>query len=431
MDIAHAESHFYALLDLLPDSIILAGCDGLITHVNERVIQLTGRPREELVGMNILDLFHSTEKEKLSGLLESLRERGDLNAAFRLLRKDRGSVEVTCTAGVVDEHCHFILREVTDKMKRERELQRRNREIFALYQIGKEITSTFDIDHALSRVVSNIIWVLECHIAGVALLDTAKSTISWKTVLGNKTASFPTTIVRMGQGFVGRTMSAKTRLIIDEIPGDPTLDRSDAELFAAEGLHAVLGVPVMYKEKVFGVLMIGYRTEHVFSENEIRLSLNLAAQTALALDNAHLYQSTLDHARNLEALSSRLAHVQEEERMRISRELHEGLGQVLSGIRLHLEALKNDGLLTPEAGRKRVDAITKTIDGTLDEIREMAFTIRPRVLDDLGLVSALRVMRRRDSSTEPISTWSLSPRTPSDAGITMSRGHCIALWRRP
>jgi PAS domain S-box-containing protein len=416
MDIAHAESHFYAVLDLLPDSIILADCDGVITHVNERVMQLTGYRREELVGSSLLRLVHHVDKQELEGMLGSLRERGDLSTGFRLRRKERGSVDVTCTAGVVDEHCHFILREVTDKMKRERELQRRNREIFALYQIGKEITSTFDIDHALSRVVSNTIWVLECHIAGVALLDPVKSSISWKTVLGNKTPAFTSAPVKIGHGFVGRTMSAKTRLIVDEIPGDPTLDRTDAELFATEGLRVVLGVPVMYKEKVFGVLMIGYRTEHSFSENEIRLSMNLAAQTALALDNAHLYQSTLDHARNLEALSSRLAHVQEEERMRISRELHEGLGQVLSGIRLHLETLKSDGLLTPDAGRKRVDAITTMIDETLDEIREMAFTIRPRVLDDLGLVSALRVLLKRFVDRTHIDVEFVSPDTIGRSG---------------
>jgi len=408
-EVMHAESHLYALLDLLPDSIILADCDGVITHVNERVTSLTGHKRDELVGTNFLDLVHPVEKGELAALLTSMRERGDLHAVFRLRRKDRGIAEVICTGGLVDDHCHFILREVTDKMKRERELQRRNREIFALYQIGKEITSTFDIDHALSTVVSNIIWVLECNIAAVALLDPERSSISWKTVLGNRTAVFDTAGVKIGHGFVGRTMAGKTRMIINEIPGDPALGRTDAELFEAEGLRAVLGVPVMYKEKVFGVLMIGYRTDHLFSENEIRLSMNLAAQTALALDNARLYQATLDHSKNLEALSSKLAHVQEEERMRISRELHEGLGQVLSGIRLHLEALKNDGLLTPDTGRERVESITKMIDDTLDEIREMAFAIRPRVLDDLGLVSALRVLLKRFIDRTHIDVAFVSP----------------------
>jgi PAS domain S-box-containing protein len=411
MNIVHADSHFHAVLDLMSDAIILADCDGVITHVNERVMQLTGCRREELVGSSILRVVHTVDRQEFEAGLGTLKERGEFSTSFRLLRKERGTAEVTCDAGTVDDHCHFVLREVTDKMKRERELQRRNREIFALYQIGKEITSTFDIDHALSRVVSNIIWVLECHIAGVALLDPAKSLISWKTVLGNKTAAFESAVVKIGYGFVGMTMSAKTRVIIDANPGDPTLDSADAALFQAEGLRMVLGVPVMHKDKVFGVLMVGYRTEHVFSENEIRLSMNLAAQTALALDNAQLYQSTLDHARNLEALSSKLAHVQEQERMRISRELHEGLGQVLSGIRLHLEMLKSDGLLTLDVGRKRVDAITTMIDDTLDEIREMAFAIRPRVLDDLGLASALRVLLKRFMDRTRIDVEFDSPET--------------------
>ncbi len=88
----------------------------------------------------------------------------------------------------------------------------------------------------------------------------------------------------------------------------------------------------------------------------------------------------------LQALSMRLLRVQEEERRTIARELHDHLGQLLTGLRFQLEAVRRDA---PSALQP---ALTETL-GSSDEIlrylREMTQQLRPRVLDDLGLAPAL------------------------------------------
>ena len=88
----------------------------------------------------------------------------------------------------------------------------------------------------------------------------------------------------------------------------------------------------------------------------------------------------------LQALSMRILRVQEDERRTIARELHDHLGQMLTGLRFQLEAVHR------EAAASLQPALTETI-GTADEIirylREMTQQLRPRVLDDLGLVAAL------------------------------------------
>lgn len=86
----------------------------------------------------------------------------------------------------------------------------------------------------------------------------------------------------------------------------------------------------------------------------------------------------------LAQLSKRLLFAQEEERRRIARELHDELGQSLAAVKLHLATL-GEGL--PEGQRKE---ILEIVDRAIDDTRSLAYSLRPPLLDDLGLLPALR-----------------------------------------
>jgi signal transduction histidine kinase len=104
-----------------------------------------------------------------------------------------------------------------------------------------------------------------------------------------------------------------------------------------------------------------------------------------------LYRATVENARELKALSSRLTVVQEQERSRIARELHDGIGQVLTAIRFNLDVLVREATIENGQALERVRSMQTIIDETLLEIRRMAFELRPAVLDDFGLAAALRL----------------------------------------
>ncbi len=86
----------------------------------------------------------------------------------------------------------------------------------------------------------------------------------------------------------------------------------------------------------------------------------------------------------LAQLSKRLLFAQEEERRRIARELHDELGQSLAAVKLHLATL-GEGL--PEGQRRE---ILEIVDRAIDDTRSLAYSLRPPLLDDLGLLPALR-----------------------------------------
>src|SRR5438067_11622607 len=94
----------------------------------------------------------------------------------------------------------------------------------------------------------------------------------------------------------------------------------------------------------------------------------------------------LSHER-LRALSRRLLEVQEEERGRLARDLHDDIGQALTALKIQLESLQRAG---EPALRARVAEGVETVQHTLERVRQLSLSLRPAQLDDLGLAAALR-----------------------------------------
>ncbi|MGH8102585.1 MAG: sensor histidine kinase, partial [Chthoniobacterales bacterium] len=94
--------------------------------------------------------------------------------------------------------------------------------------------------------------------------------------------------------------------------------------------------------------------------------------------------------RRLRILSRRRVQVQEEERRRLARELHDQIGQLLTAAKINVQsgrALSEDSALNS----KLVDTV-RILESVLQQVRKISFALRPPVLDDLGLAPALRWM---------------------------------------
>ncbi|HXI23321.1 MAG TPA: PAS domain S-box protein [Pyrinomonadaceae bacterium] len=91
----------------------------------------------------------------------------------------------------------------------------------------------------------------------------------------------------------------------------------------------------------------------------------------------------------LQNYSRRLVEVQEAERQNLSRELHDEIGQALTAIRINLEWIRRFNIAAPEA-LPRIDESIDAVDDAVKRVRELALELRPSLLDDLGLASALR-----------------------------------------
>ncbi|MCP4022558.1 MAG: PAS domain-containing protein [Desulfobacteraceae bacterium] len=92
---------------------------------------------------------------------------------------------------------------------------------------------------------------------------------------------------------------------------------------------------------------------------------------------------------NLKKLSQNIIASQEREKELVARELHDHLGQVLTVLRIDAVWIENLLLSEDEKSQERAQKMITLIDTTIQDVRDMAYRLRPRVLDDLGLVAAL------------------------------------------
>ncbi|TAK99670.1 MAG: hypothetical protein EPO07_10645 [Verrucomicrobia bacterium] len=106
------------------------------------------------------------------------------------------------------------------------------------------------------------------------------------------------------------------------------------------------------------------------------------------LERRHAELTALN--RDLRDLSNQVLHAQEAERKNISRELHDEIGQALAAINLNLALLQPNGDLNANVLRKKIAAAQSLLTQTMDSLHRFARELRPAMLDELGLLPALR-----------------------------------------
>jgi two-component system NarL family sensor kinase len=115
----------------------------------------------------------------------------------------------------------------------------------------------------------------------------------------------------------------------------------------------------------------------------------------LTADNQRLLHSVVKSERRFRTLAKSVWHVQEEERRRLARDLHDGIGQTLTALANQLQRLYDDAdaVQNTGLGTRLADALEIT-RGALHDTRELSRLLRPTLLDDLGLEAALRWLAR-------------------------------------
>jgi PAS domain S-box-containing protein len=123
---------------------------------------------------------------------------------------------------------------------------------------------------------------------------------------------------------------------------------------------------------------------------EVDLSSLSTGRTVLALAVVHDVTVRKRAEQDLRALSAELMRLQDEERRRIGRDLHDSTGQTLAALELGLSQLMQDSRLTAEARRELLEHCARLATQCSTEIRTASYLLHPPLLDELGLLSALR-----------------------------------------
>jgi signal transduction histidine kinase len=210
---------------------------------------------------------------------------------------------------------------------------------------------------------------------------------------------------------VPETVAAESRLLsfdVEKLAGprrraffDGTTDFSsdaweedwvvDIERIRRFGIRSMTHIPIRFRGETLGLLEVSDPTAgRRLPEPLFRLLQGIADQMAVGLQNARLARENARRVEDLGALSRKLITVQEEERRRIARELHDEAGQAMTALKLNLDlARREEDILR---ARTRIADAAELAGDVLEELRRISHDLRPAALDDLGLGPALRAL---------------------------------------
>jgi signal transduction histidine kinase len=154
----------------------------------------------------------------------------------------------------------------------------------------------------------------------------------------------------------------------------------------------LLSVPLLVAGDPLGELTIDRPRRPLASSRDRRLLTALVRQTATAI-RASAATDELRLARE------RLVAARESERLRLHRDLHDGLGPVLAGVRMRIDAARNLATVDPERAGHQLDLASVEVGEATDAVRRAVIGLRPPALDDVGLEGAIRrICTRLDHS---------------------------------
>ncbi|OGO20204.1 MAG: hypothetical protein A2Z14_10660 [Chloroflexi bacterium RBG_16_48_8] len=147
-------------------------------------------------------------------------------------------------------------------------------------------------------------------------------------------------------------------------------------------------IPLVFSGKPFGILKLLSKDKSFFTQDRQLLIQSYANLAAVVIQNSWLFEEVRRSNRQLHALSQRLMQAQEQERLHLSRELHDESGQLLAGLMVQLGLLERD-FDQPKVVSNRISELKVTTYELQNNLHKLAVNLRPASLDHLGLVTAL------------------------------------------
>jgi len=149
-------------------------------------------------------------------------------------------------------------------------------------------------------------------------------------------------------------------------------------------------VPLVYQAETIGYLLLAARTGDTFGKADARLLADLAKQAGVAVHAVRLTTHLQQLSANLQQARERLVTTREEERRRLRRDLHDGLGPALASLTFKVDAARNVLTQDHEKADRLLKGVRQQAQEAITDIRRLVYNLRPPALDELGLLSALR-----------------------------------------
>jgi len=426
-----SERKYRSLFENSRDAIFITSREGRIVDLNHAGQELFGFSPDDLKSVNVRQVYaESAEREELARTIDSQGFIQDF--PVRMRRKDGSLLDAIISSTVwredewneagyqgiirdvterrlveaeLEQHRHHLeelvlvrtaqaAAELEERQRAQEALQRRIRELTTINEIANTVSAVTDIHPMLQHVAGSVADLFSAPAVLITTLDRERARVEllalWVDSLHPEAGgerSFQLDDVPAFRQVVDQNRP----LIVTGAQTSPLLGGM-RDLLESLATNLLVLIPLRVHSDVIGVMTINcVQSECGFSPEEISLAETVASEIATAIENVRLYQQA-------QALAV------EQERHRLARELHDSVIQTLystvllaSGWRMMAE----QGRLDPARTAVHFQQVADQSEQALKEMRLLLFQLRPPVLEQVGLVSALQ--QRLDAVEQRVS----------------------------
>jgi len=391
-----SEERYRSLFEDIPVGLYRSTSGGQILDANPALAEMLGYPdRDSLLEVNAADVYVNAEdRQRWQILMEG--EGVVQGFEVQLHRRDGTIIWGRDSARAVQDGKGRVLyyegavKDITESKMAEEALRQRAGDLAALYEASQSLLGYLDTETIIESVCRLAVDRFGLKMAWVGLVVEGSFDVRPALACGFEEGYLDSIQVTWddsptGRGPTGTAIRTGQATVMNQIESDPTY-APWREAAKARGYSSSAALPLWYGEQILGALNVYSAETAHFTDERVQVLQSFANQAAVAIQNARLFEEVHAGRERLQTLSRQLIEVQEAERRHIARELHDEVGQALTGLKLLLDMSTRVAAdeVTANLGEAQV-----LVNELMALVRELSLDLRPAMLDDLGLLPTL------------------------------------------
>jgi len=264
------------------------------------------------------------------------------------------------------------------------------RELGAINELAEALTLGQGVDAVIETALNRVIALIDVDVGSIYLLEKDGLTLKLKASQGYFSPDLALAIANTGKlnSPMQYLFESGHAIAMEDIRTSPGISKELAGMLSREGFISWACAPLKMEGEVIGVYHLGKHGKRSFSSYDLALLEVIGNFVGSCLSNAYFLIDLRHKEADLRRALHRAVELQEEERKRLARELHDEIGQALTSILLRLKTLQEEE--DAKVMNDRLNELRFLTAQTIEELRRLAMDLRPSALDSLGIVPALR-----------------------------------------
>ncbi|HEC79369.1 MAG TPA: PAS domain S-box protein [candidate division WOR-3 bacterium] len=283
--------HHKSVFKNIASAVVVVDTKGVIKYINKYVEKFFHYHVEELLGKRFLKIVAPAFRKKVSKVFKQLSNGKNIKPyELGFIDKNGEILYAKVSAATLREKGKVIgvlgfATDITEHKKDIEHLSKIIKELSLLYNIGKELTSTINIDLLFSKILIYLSETFGYERVGILMLDEKQKELRIKATTRPFTNRKQNKKIKLGEGITGYVAKTGRPCLINEV------SKEKRYLLLDSRTKSEITVPLKLGEKILGVINVESYKANAFDKDDIRTLTLIANQAAIAIENSRLYKS--------------------------------------------------------------------------------------------------------------------------------------------